>query len=61
MAAELAGLQPESGFSLSLVDVDTDPCLVERYGTLVPVLMLDGQEICHYFLDPEALRRHLGG
>jgi hypothetical protein len=41
-------------------DVDTDPELVRRFGTRVPVLVGgDGTEICHYFLDKAALRRYL--
>ena len=42
------------------VDVDRDADLVRRYGARVPVLATaDGTEICHYFFDAEALRRHL--
>jgi len=42
------------------VDVDSDPALEARYGEKVPVLVdADGEEICHYFLDPEALRRRV--
>lgn len=41
-------------------DVDDDPELVRRYGARVPVLVApDGNEICHYFLDVEALKQHL--
>jgi len=49
--------------SVDVIDVDADPALVERFDELVPVLFgddLDGPEICHYFLDEAALRRHLG-
>lgn len=42
------------------IDVDADPDLVRRYGARVPVLTgADGTEICHYFLDADALARHL--
>ena len=37
------------------IDVDTDPALEARWGTLVPVLLADGQELCHYRLDTRAL------
>ncbi|MEO8564779.1 MAG: glutaredoxin family protein [Betaproteobacteria bacterium] len=37
------------------IDVDTDPALEARWGTLVPVLLADGQELCHYWLDTRAL------
>jgi hypothetical protein len=48
---------------VEVIDVDADPVLVERFDELVPVLFGDdpaGPEICHYFLDEAALRRHLG-
>lgn len=37
------------------IDVDADPALEARWGTLVPVLLADGQELCHYRLDIRAL------
>lgn len=43
-------------------DADTAPGLLERFDELVPVLYGDdlaGPELCHYFLDEAALRRHL--
>jgi hypothetical protein len=47
---------------VDVVDVDADPALVARFDELVPVLYGDpsGPELCHYFLDEAALRRHLG-
>lgn len=49
-------------YSVDVVDVDADPALVARYDELVPVLVAEpaGTELCHYFLDEAALRRHLG-
>lgn len=47
------------GFDIDVVYIDDDAALVARYGTRVPVLSEGGQEICHYFLDEQALRRHL--
>lgn len=42
------------------VDVDSDADLVRRFGARVPVLTdAAGNEICHYFFDADALRRHL--
>ncbi len=41
---------------LHRVDIDTDPQLQTRYDHKVPVLAdSDGVEICHYFLDQQAL------
>ncbi len=55
MVAALAALQEEGGFSLEVVDVDADPELEARYDLLVPVLTIEGREICHYHLDREKL------
>ena len=53
--AELLPLQRRWLFDIETKDIDSDPYLRERYNTLVPVLALDGEEICHYFLDPDKL------
>lgn len=44
---------------LTLVDVDADPALQQRYGLKVPVLLLDGVPVCHYRLDSTELLRLL--
>lgn len=54
--AELqATLPPAQRFTLEVVDVDADPALVERYDELVPVLLYQGREVCHYVLDRDAV------
>jgi thioredoxin reductase (NADPH) len=58
MQVALAPWREKLGFQLKTVDVDSDPELVERFDTLVPVLMAGDQEICHYFLDEKALLGH---
>lgn len=55
MAAALAALRQEHGFSLEVVDVDADPALVALYDERVPVLTMAGREICNYFLDRSRL------
>lgn len=61
LVAALVPHQARWGFELREVDIDTDPELEERYGTLIPVLTgADGREICHYFLDEQALTAYLG-
>lgn len=43
-------------FSLNIVDVDSEERLIQAYGHKVPVLTTEsGMEICHYFLDRQAL------
>ncbi len=52
-------------YTVEVVDVDADPELVARYDELVPVLLGQKREedepvqLCHYFLDPVALRGFL--
>jgi glutaredoxin len=55
MIAALQELQARLSFSLEVVDVDSDGELRMRYGERVPVLVAEGEEICHYHLDPVAL------
>jgi len=60
MKAELRPFRDELGFILNEVEVGWDGELAERYGQLLPVLVKDGVEVCHYFLDPERLRAAFG-
>ena len=48
-------------FTVEVVDVDADAALVARFDELVPVLFGDlaRSELCHYFLDEDAVRRYL--
>ncbi|MCS0628265.1 glutaredoxin family protein [Telluria mixta] len=63
MLAALQAFMARQGqaYTVDVVDVDADPALVARYDELVPVLVAEpaGTELCHYFLDEGALRRHL--
>ncbi len=60
MRAALAPLAAAAGARLDVVDVDSDPALVARYDELVPVLLCDGVELCHYRLDEARVRAALG-
>ena len=59
MEAVLGDFSESFRFTVSVLDIDQDPALQERFNTLVPALYLDEQEICHYFLDLEALKAAL--
>lgn len=59
MLAALASLRGEFGFAVDVVDVDSDAALEQRFGTLVPVLMHAGTELCHYHLDVGKVRAYL--
>lgn len=61
MLAQLTEMQKERDFQLEIIDIQGSPELEAEYGTLVPVLKGDGQDICHYFLDQVALRRYFEG
>ena len=52
----LAEFQQPLNFTFVVRDIDCDPRWSAKYQTLVPVLTLDDEEICHYFLDAVALR-----
>ena len=49
-------------FDVEVVDVDADEALVARFDELVPVLYGDlaKPELCHYFLDADAVRAYVG-
>ena len=47
--------------ALELVDVDASEELEALYGERVPVLRHGDRELCHYFVDADALRAYLAG
>ncbi|QMT32275.1 glutaredoxin family protein [Alysiella filiformis] len=59
MRDALRPLQAELGFDVEIVEIDDFPELEEKYNELVPVLLHGDTEICHYFLDEQALRQHI--
>ncbi|MBB2929975.1 glutaredoxin family protein [Paraburkholderia silvatlantica] len=60
MRVALEPLAAAAGARLDVVDVDSDPELQARYDELVPVLVCDGIELCHYHLDEARVRATLG-
>ena len=59
MLAALAPLRTEFGFAVEMIDVDSDAALTQRFDTLVPVLMHEGTELCHYHMDAAKIRAYL--
>jgi hypothetical protein len=51
--------QKRCGFTLTAVDVDTDPELADRYGECVPVVVVDGRVRFRGVVKPVLLRRLL--
>ena len=59
MEEALMPLAKEVGFELEVLDVDASADLVARYDQWVPVLLHEGSELCHYFLDEAKVRDYL--
>jgi glutathione S-transferase len=55
MRLALVKLQKKVSFSWTEIDIDRDTELIFQFDTLVPVLQLDGKEVCHYFIDEKAI------
>ncbi|MBL8445988.1 MAG: glutaredoxin family protein [Zoogloeaceae bacterium] len=56
MEVALRPIAAEFGLDLETVDVDMDPELEARWDEWVPVLLVDGEYVCHYHLDEIRLR-----
>ncbi len=59
MLAGLQAMQARLPFEVTVVDVDSDPVLEQRYGERVPVLLHGERELCHYHLDTPAVTDYL--
>ena len=59
MLSGLQTLQSGLAFGLTVIDVDSDPALEQRFGEWVPVLMHGDRELCHYHLDSVAVTDYL--
>lgn len=55
----LRRLQPELGFALQERDISADEALHRAYFERIPVVALDGQELCEYFVDEALVRERL--
>jgi glutaredoxin len=56
----LDALAPEHGFDYELRDVDARPDWQADYGSRVPLVLVDGEAVCQYFLDQAGLLARLG-
>jgi len=59
MERALRPLSAEFGVAVDIVDVDADDELKARYDELVPVLLHEGRELCHYLIDLAEVRAYL--
>jgi glutaredoxin len=46
-------------FEIVEVNIARDPALIERYGEQIPVVLLDGELMFEYEVDPALLRQRL--
>ncbi len=59
MLAELRAFCESRAVAIEVVDVDVDPQLRRRFGHKVPVLLFDGEPICHGRFDAPEVERLL--
>jgi glutaredoxin len=55
----LLGLQSQLGFEIAEVDITSDEALHKAYFERIPVVALEGEELCDYFVDERLLRERL--
>lgn len=61
MAAAVAAALAAGTYVLEEVDVDAERALQDRYGLVLPVLAIEGEDAFETRLDPAALRRRVEG
>jgi hypothetical protein len=59
MRAELERLPAARGYTLEVLDVDSNPDTRTRYGHKIPVLLFAGELVCHGRLDAEEVLKAL--
>jgi glutaredoxin len=57
--AALRRLQQEFVFDLLQLDIDSDESLQRAYFERIPVVALDGEELCEYFVQEPLVRERL--
>jgi glutaredoxin len=55
----LRALRDELGFALAELDITADDALHRAYFERIPVVTLDGRELCEYFVDEALVRERL--
>jgi glutaredoxin len=55
----LRGLQAELAFELRELDIDSEERLLRDYFERIPVIAVDGEEVCEYFVQEAAVRERL--
>ncbi|MBO9533494.1 MAG: glutaredoxin family protein [Solirubrobacteraceae bacterium] len=52
----LAPILADTGAQLDEVDIEQDDALHRAHLERIPVILVDGREICHFFVDDAAVR-----
>jgi glutaredoxin len=55
----LRRLQADLGFSLQELDITAEAALHRAYFERIPVIALEGEELCEYFVDEALVRERL--
>ncbi len=58
--AVLEGMRADMPFTIVERDIEADDDLLRRYLERIPVVVIDGAEICDLFVDEDAVRTALG-
>ena len=56
---QLEELRAELGFELEQIEIDGDAELEARYRELIPVVEIEGERACIYYVQPEPFRQRL--
>lgn len=59
LLSELALMPAAQTVPVDIVDVDSEAAARSRYGHKIPVLLLEGEIVCHGRLDPEEVLKAL--
>ena len=57
--ATLGAMQDELGFELAELDITADERLQRAYFERIPVVELDGEELCEHFVEEALVRERL--
>jgi len=57
--ATLGAMRDELGFELVERDITADEALHRAYFERIPVVLLDGEELCEYFVEEPLVRERL--
>ncbi|NEU30155.1 glutaredoxin family protein [bacterium LRH843] len=55
----LEEMQVEESFNLTVIDIYKDDALLEKYQLMIPVVVINGEEIDYGQISREKVRRHI--